>query len=193
MKDGTCFADEINFSSTEFDDDLMECDVFCELVKGLDQDVVFDMAQRLTSILGQEPPPAASDDDDEDYEDYEDYEDEDGSRRSPLGGGSTEDEAALLRRDRSLVLAGYTECMDEAIRYLVEEERYSAEHPLVQGLRQHLVDGQERVLGAAQRLDNCNNNSSNSSNNNNNGGGEPDVSLVALLAGTILNVRQPSV
>jgi hypothetical protein len=41
--------------------------------------------------------------------------------------------------------------MTEALRYLVEEERYSPEHPVVEGLRTHLVQQQDRVLLEAAR------------------------------------------
>lgn len=60
--------------------------------------------------------------------------------------GSAESESEDDDVEEALLVAGYTDCMREALRYLVEEESYSAEHPLVQGLRQHLLEQQARVL-----------------------------------------------
>ncbi|XP_049854132.1 uncharacterized protein LOC126335181 [Schistocerca gregaria] len=47
--------------------------------------------------------------------------------------------------EEALLLAGYTDCMREALRFLVEEESFAAHDPLVLGLRQHLLDHQPRL------------------------------------------------
>ncbi|KAL3882717.1 hypothetical protein ACJMK2_029029 [Sinanodonta woodiana] len=44
-----------------------------------------------------------------------------------------------------LVLAGYSDCAEEAIRYLVEVEHFAYDDPLVQGLKSHLEE-QKRLL-----------------------------------------------
>ncbi|KAF4524167.1 hypothetical protein B566_EDAN010623 [Ephemera danica] len=43
------------------------------------------------------------------------------------------------------VLAGYSGCMNEALRYLIEDEGLPVTHPLVQGLAHHLLT-QQRLL-----------------------------------------------
>ncbi|KAJ9593125.1 hypothetical protein L9F63_027633 [Diploptera punctata] len=103
------------------------------------------MAERITNLLGRGEPlvtMATSDDEEEELEELPD------------------------RWDHHLLLAGYSDCMTEALRYLVEEERYSPEHPVVEGLRIHLAQQQDRVIleaACAQhrhavQLDNSNNN-----------------------------------
>ncbi|KAG8306037.1 hypothetical protein J6590_056712 [Homalodisca vitripennis] len=47
------------------------------------------------------------------------------------------------------LVAGYLDCMEEAVRYLVEVERYPECHPAVLGLRQHLADYQRQLLSEA--------------------------------------------
>ncbi|KAL1464752.1 hypothetical protein WDU94_004370 [Cyamophila willieti] len=37
------------------------------------------------------------------------------------------------------LVAGYMDCMEEALRYLIEEEKYPEHHPAVQGLKDHLA------------------------------------------------------
>lgn len=44
------------------------------------------------------------------------------------------------------LVAGYMDCMEEALRYLIEEEKYPEHHPAVQGLRQHLAQLLEQAL-----------------------------------------------
>ncbi|XP_066996736.1 uncharacterized protein [Anabrus simplex] len=99
-------------------------------------------------------------------------------RLEELGVGSDHiyelEDVPLVESDAHL-LAGYTDCMDEAIRYLVEEEQYSVEHPVVQGLRQHLMSQQERILQEASR-------------SHHNTTSAP----VALLVETFCNIHPPS-
>ncbi len=45
----------------------------------------------------------------------------------------------------SIVLAGYKDCTDEAIRYLLEVEKMPEDDPLVLGLRQHLLARQQQL------------------------------------------------
>lgn len=47
------------------------------------------------------------------------------------------------------IVAGYIDCMEEAVRYLVEVELYPESHPAVQGLRQHLAAYQQQLLKEA--------------------------------------------
>lgn len=51
------------------------------------------------------------------------------------------------------LVAGYMDCMEEALRYLVEEERYPASHPAVQGLRAHLATYRQQLLKEAFQTD----------------------------------------
>ncbi|KAI5750595.1 hypothetical protein M8J76_016935 [Diaphorina citri] len=44
------------------------------------------------------------------------------------------------------LVAGYMDCMEEALRYLIEEEKYPEHHPAVQGLRQHLAQLLDQAL-----------------------------------------------
>ncbi len=57
----------------------------------------------------------------------------------------------------SIVLAGYKDCTDEAIRYLLEVEKMPEDDPLVLGLRQHLLARQqqldvERILNSSHNV-----------------------------------------
>ncbi|XP_049772883.1 uncharacterized protein LOC126160746 [Schistocerca cancellata] len=54
-------------------------------------------------------------------------------------------DASAAGLEEALLLAGYTDCMREALRFLVEEESFAAHDPLVLGLRQHLLDHQPRL------------------------------------------------
>lgn len=56
-----------------------------------------------------------------------------------------------------VVLTGYRDCAAEAIRYLVEEERFAMDDPLVIGLRKHLYE-QQRALNIHRILSNLENN-----------------------------------
>lgn len=56
-----------------------------------------------------------------------------------------------------VVLTGYRDCAAEAIRYLVEEERFAMDDPLVMGLRKHLYE-QQRALNIHRILSNLENN-----------------------------------
>ncbi|RZF36970.1 hypothetical protein LSTR_LSTR004658 [Laodelphax striatellus] len=47
------------------------------------------------------------------------------------------------------LVAGYMDCMQEAIRYLTEEEMYPETHPAVQGLRSHLASYRSQMLKEA--------------------------------------------
>lgn len=44
------------------------------------------------------------------------------------------------------LVAGYNDCMDEAIRFLIEEEELGAEHPVVRNLKTHLEQAKDRLL-----------------------------------------------
>lgn len=48
--------------------------------------------------------------------------------------------------DMAELAAGYIDCMEEAIRYLVEVELYPESHPAVEGLRQHLAAYQQQLF-----------------------------------------------
>ncbi|KAJ4447233.1 hypothetical protein ANN_09237 [Periplaneta americana] len=136
-----------------------------------------DMAERLTNLLGHGEPlvtmATSEDEDDDEVGNDEDTDEANGRCVSNL------DDEWISGADNSLLLAGYSDCMTEALRYLVEEERYSPEHPVVEGLRTHLAQQQDRVLLEAARahhhhhhhhaahLDNSRP-ADNSNNNNNN-------------------------
>ncbi|GBN22555.1 hypothetical protein AVEN_62195-1 [Araneus ventricosus] len=59
-------------------------------------------------------------------------------------------EASAAEDDRyaDLVLAGFRACAKEALRFLLEEEGLSPEHPLPAGLNEHLVRQQCHLAGA---------------------------------------------
>ncbi|KAK6626583.1 hypothetical protein RUM44_009057 [Polyplax serrata] len=46
----------------------------------------------------------------------------------------------------SFLYAGYVDCMDEAIRFLIEEENISPEHPVVTNLKAYLEKSKERLV-----------------------------------------------
>lgn len=127
---------------------------------------IADVAERLTSLLGRcsatmsgdDESDVSFDDDDEDDDFNDDDDDDDDTEHHDNevneSSAANEDsgvslggqwESELNNHDRNLILAGYNNCMDEAIRFLIEEEKYSSEHPVVQGLKQHLVSQQERL------------------------------------------------
>ncbi|CAL1273874.1 unnamed protein product [Larinioides sclopetarius] len=58
-------------------------------------------------------------------------------------------EASAAEDDRfaDLVLAGFRACAKEALRFLLEEEGLSPEHPLPAGLNEHLVRQQCHLAG----------------------------------------------
>ncbi|XP_023716010.1 uncharacterized protein LOC111869046 isoform X2 [Cryptotermes secundus] len=206
-----CRMDEHNCSS-ELGDAFMQCGDLLDilaLTQGLQDGPldIYDMAERLTNLLGRGEPlitMATSDDEDEDEEEKEDNEANDrcGSNMEEdewISGGDNSGE-----RDHRLLLAGYSDCMTEALRYLVEEERYSPEHPVVEGLRTHLAQQQDRVLLEAARAHHHHNhhrhvvhldNSRPTVNNNNNNSSQVvEVrNRMALLADTLCNIRPPAV
>ena len=169
-----------------------------------------DMAERLTNLLVRcEPMVTTATTDDE--EDYDVGNDEEAAGRCE---SNTEEEEWISvgensgDRDHHLLLAGYSDCMTEALRYLVEEEQYSPEHPVVEGLRTHLAQQQDRVLLEAARahhrynhhhrhvvhLDNSRPAVINNNNNNNNNNQAVEVrNRMTLLAETLCNIRPPAV
>lgn len=50
------------------------------------------------------------------------------------------------------LVAGYMDCMEEALRYLQEVEEYPEEHPAVQGLRNHLNRSRQKLMDQALML-----------------------------------------
>lgn len=50
------------------------------------------------------------------------------------------------------LVAGYMDCMEEALRYLQEVEEYPEEHPAVQGLRDHLDRSRQKLMDQALML-----------------------------------------
>jgi len=50
------------------------------------------------------------------------------------------------------LVAGYMDCMEEALRYLQEVEEYPEEHPAVQGLRSHLDRSRQKLMDQALML-----------------------------------------
>lgn len=50
------------------------------------------------------------------------------------------------------LVAGYMDCMEEALRYLQEVEEYPEEHPAVQGLRNHLDRSRQKLMDQALML-----------------------------------------
>jgi hypothetical protein len=173
------------------------------------------MAERLTNLLGRgEPLVTMATSEDEDDDGVVSGDDSNGRWESNIedeeewvsGGDNSGD------RDHHLLLAGYSDCMTEALRYLVEEERYSPEHPVVEGLRTHLAQQQDRVLLEAARahhnhnhhhhhrrrrhlvhLDNSRPAANNNNNNNNNNQVVEVRNRKALLADTLCNIRPPAV
>ncbi|GFU12178.1 orange domain-containing protein [Nephila pilipes] len=61
-------------------------------------------------------------------------------------------EASAAEEDRytELLLAGFQACAKEALRFLLEEEGLSPDHPLPAGLNEHLVRQQCHLAGALQ-------------------------------------------
>lgn len=167
-----------------------------------------DMAERLTNLLGRGEPlvsMATSEDEEDDVVVNDD-------EINGLCGSNIDEEEWISGgdnngdRDHHLLLAGYSDCMTEALRYLVEEERYSPEHPVVEGLRTHLAQQQDRVLLEAARAHHHQHNhrhvvhldnlrpAANSNNNNNNNNGVVEVrNRMTLLADTLCNFRPPAV
>jgi hypothetical protein len=163
------------------------------------------MAERLTNLLGRGEPlisMATSEDEEDDVNNDEEENGRCGSNIEEnewISGGDNSGE-----RDHRLLLAGYSDCMTEALRYLVEEERYSPEHPVVEGLRTHLAQQQDRVLLEAARAHYHHNhhrhvvhldNSRPAVNNNNNNNSQVvEVSnRMAFLADILCNIRPPAV
>ncbi|XP_062588388.1 uncharacterized protein LOC134250045 isoform X3 [Saccostrea cucullata] len=56
-----------------------------------------------------------------------------------------------------VVLTGYRDCAAEALRYLVEVERFAEDDPIVVGLQKHLYE-QQRALNVQRILSNLENN-----------------------------------
>ncbi|XP_069683239.1 uncharacterized protein [Periplaneta americana] len=205
MKQRTaCIMDEHNCSS-ELEDALMQCGDLFDLValtQGLQdgQLDIYDMAERLTNLLGHGEPlvtmATSEDEDDDEVGNDEDTDEANGRCVSNL------DDEWISGADNSLLLAGYSDCMTEALRYLVEEERYSPEHPVVEGLRTHLAQQQDRVLLEAARahhhhhhhhaahLDNSR--PADNSNNNNNNNQVVEVRNRVAFMDTLCNIRPPA-
>jgi len=215
MKERTaCKMDERSCSSEQLEDALLQCGDLLDLValtQGLQDGRldIYDMAERLTNLLVRCEPMVtmATSDDEEDY-DVGNEEEADGHCES-----NVEEEEWISvgensgDRDHCLLLAGYSDCMTEALRYLVEEEQYSPEHPVVEGLRTHLAQQQDRVLLEAARahhrynhlrpvvhLDNSRPAVINNNNNNNNHNQAVEVrNRMTLLTETLCNIRPPAV
>lgn len=68
---------------------------------------------------------------------------EDEKEQCPLISG--QQEYRMDHSDMCLMLAGFEDCAAEALRYLVVEEGFAADHPVVQGLKEHL-ETQKRHL-----------------------------------------------
>ncbi|BES94422.1 Hypothetical protein NTJ_07231 [Nesidiocoris tenuis] len=73
---------------------------------------------------------------------------------SSIGG----DNAALVEENVSMLTdfndvadlaSGYVECMEEAIRYLIEVEMFPASHPAVESLKTHLDQYRKQLLQTA--------------------------------------------
>uniref|UniRef100_A0A0K8S7W4 Uncharacterized protein n=1 Tax=Lygus hesperus TaxID=30085 RepID=A0A0K8S7W4_LYGHE len=73
-----------------------------------------------------------------------------------------EEDASLVEEDVSMLTdfngepenvadlaSGYAECMEEAMRYLIEEENYPPHHPAVEALRRHLDSYRTQLLRTA--------------------------------------------
>jgi hypothetical protein len=75
--------------------------------------------------------------------------------------GQTEQHPAMIGlsplEQAEVILTGYRDCAAEAIRYLVEEERFAIDDPIVVGLRKHLYE-QQRALNIHRILSNLENN-----------------------------------
>lgn len=42
--------------------------------------------------------------------------------------------------------AGYNDCMEEALRFLIEDEEMGPEHPVVRNLKNHLEEAKDQIL-----------------------------------------------
>lgn len=47
------------------------------------------------------------------------------------------------------LVAGYVDCMEEALSYLKDVERYSDDHPAIIGLRKHLAVYKQQFVNQA--------------------------------------------
>lgn len=56
-----------------------------------------------------------------------------------------EAEAATIQEDDPMFGAGFTDCAQEAIEYLLQVEKLDENDPIVVGLKQHLVETQQRL------------------------------------------------
>ena len=79
-------------------------------------------------------------------------------------------QSAVAVDQESIVLAGFRDCTEEAIRYLMEVEHLPEDDPLVIGLKQHLLARQqqldvERILQGHGAATTASDSSSNSSDN----------------------------
>lgn len=81
-----------------------------------------------TSRLHRPPSPPESD-----CSSHDDSDEEDDSDDDEIGHVS------------DATLAGYEYCSNEAIRYLMEEEKLNADHPVIQQLQQHLDSRRSHV------------------------------------------------
>lgn len=50
------------------------------------------------------------------------------------------------------IVAGYMDCIEEAVNYLKDVERYSDDHPAIVGLRKHLAYYQEKFMNVAVQI-----------------------------------------
>lgn len=52
------------------------------------------------------------------------------------------------------LVAGYIDCMEEAVNYLKDVENYSDDHPAIIGLREHLAHYQQKFVNEALQVRN---------------------------------------
>ena len=91
-----------------------------------------------------------------------------GSDIPAVGAMNTMTQPTVSVDQESIVLAGFRDCTEEAIRYLMEVEHLPEDDPLVMGLKQHLLARQQqldvdRILHGHSGLPNTGSDSSNNS------------------------------
>lgn len=64
----------------------------------------------------------------------------------------SDDDDESSSSDEDFLLAGYEYCSQEAIRYLMEEEKLDGSHPVIQSLQQHLESRRRQVAGTAGHI-----------------------------------------
>lgn len=74
-------------------------------------------------------------------------------RNEIINGNFTETDTAQdwqkcqrLQPDDYFLSAGYNDCMEEAIRFLIEDEEMGPEHPVVRNLKNHLEESKDQIL-----------------------------------------------